>query len=135
MRPSVRLIGTVIGRRAPRRHPPTEQNGTVLHPISLVVSDDLKRSRLTVFFRLVLAIPHFLWLWAFSLAAFFVAVVNWFATLITGRGQARMHDFLARYTRYTTHLSAYLGLAANPYPRFAGEPGRYPGDLDVVGPD
>ena len=28
------------------------------HPIRLVVTDDLKRSRLTVFFRLLLVIPH-----------------------------------------------------------------------------
>jgi hypothetical protein len=27
------------------------------HPIGLVVDDDLKRNRLTVFFRLLLAIP------------------------------------------------------------------------------
>lgn len=32
----------------------------------LTVTDDLRRSRLTVFFRLLLAIPHFIWwtLWA-----------------------------------------------------------------------
>jgi hypothetical protein len=28
------------------------------HPIRLVVSDDLRRSRLTVFFRALLALPH-----------------------------------------------------------------------------
>ena len=32
------------------------------HPIHLVVTDDLQRSRLTVFFRLLLVIPHFVWL-------------------------------------------------------------------------
>ena len=124
----------MIGRRTLRRDPPTEHNETVAHPISLVVADDLKRSRLTVLFRLLLAIPHLFWLWAFSLAAFFVAVVNWFATMITGHGQAGMHDFLARYVRYTTHLSAYLGLVANPFPRFVGEPSRYPVDIEVDGP-
>ena len=29
------------------------------HPIRLVVNDDLQRNRLTVFFRLILAIPLF----------------------------------------------------------------------------
>ena len=28
------------------------------HPIGLIVTDDLQRSRLTTFFRLILAIPH-----------------------------------------------------------------------------
>ena len=36
------------------------------HPVQVVVEDDLQRSRLTVFFRLLLAIPHFIWfvLWS-----------------------------------------------------------------------
>ena len=32
------------------------------HPIRLLVADDLRRSRLTVGFRLFLAIPHLIWL-------------------------------------------------------------------------
>jgi len=103
------------------------------HPIRIVVRDDLRRSRLTVFFRFVLVIPHLLWLYAFSIGAFFVAIVNWFATVITGKPQAGMHDFLARYTRYTVHLSAYLNFVANPFPGFVGEPG-YPVDLEIDGP-
>jgi len=103
------------------------------HPIRIVVRDDLRRSRLTVFFRFVLVIPHLLWLYAFSIGAFFVAIVNWFATVITGKPQAGMHDFLARYTRYTVHLSAYLNFVANPFPGFVGEPG-YPVDLEIDEP-
>ena len=33
-------------------------SGVSHHPIGLVVTDDLKRSRLTTFFRPILAIPH-----------------------------------------------------------------------------
>ncbi len=36
------------------------------HPVRLVVTDDLRRSRLTVFFRWLLAIPHLLWLGLWS---------------------------------------------------------------------
>ena len=32
------------------------------HPIAMVVDDDLRRSRLTVFFRLLLSIPHIIWM-------------------------------------------------------------------------
>ena len=39
------------------------------HPIGLIDSDDLKRSRLTVFFRYLLTIPHFLWLVIWGIAA------------------------------------------------------------------
>ena len=37
------------------------------HPIGLVVTDDLHRSRLTVFFRYLLVIPHLVVLFAWSI--------------------------------------------------------------------
>jgi hypothetical protein len=37
------------------------------HPIGLIVDDDLKRNRLTVFFRLLLAIPQAVWLGLWSI--------------------------------------------------------------------
>jgi hypothetical protein len=104
------------------------------HPIRIVVRDDLRRSRLTVLLRFVLVIPHILWLYSFSIGAFFVAIVNWFATVITGKPQEGMHDFLARYTRYCVQLSAYLYLGANPFPGFVGVSGRYPLELEIDGP-
>ena len=39
------------------------------HPIRLILSDDLSRTRLTVFFRLILAIPHLIWLGLWGIAA------------------------------------------------------------------
>src|SRR4029077_10719754 len=48
-------------------------------PIQLDVTDDLVRSRLTVFFRLLLAIPHILWLTLWAIVAYVVAIANWFA--------------------------------------------------------
>ena len=104
------------------------------HPVRLTVEDDLKRSRLTVFFRLLLAIPHYVWFILWSIASFVVAIVNWFATLILGRSPGWAHGFLAAYVRYGTHLSAYLYLAANPYPGFTGESGTYPVDVQIDDP-
>ncbi len=103
------------------------------HPIRLVVTDDLRRSRLTVFFRLLLAIPHMIWLLLWGIAAFVAGVANWFATLFTGRSPAGLHDFLARYLRYSTHVNAYIYLLADPYPSFGGRPG-YPVDLEIDPP-
>ena len=37
------------------------------HPIALVVDDDLRRNRVTVFFRLLLAIPQVVWLYFFGI--------------------------------------------------------------------
>src|SRR5439155_9251311 len=74
--------------------------GTPEHPIRLVCEDDLGRSRLTVFFRLLLAIPHLLWLSLWGLATLFGAIANWFATLFAGTSPAGLHRFLAAYVRY-----------------------------------
>jgi hypothetical protein len=103
------------------------------HPIRLVVDDDLERTRLTVFFRLLLAIPLVLWFFLWSIGAFLIAIVNWFVTLITGRTPPSLHDFYASYIRFSTHLTAYLFFAANPYPGFSGQPG-YPIDVEIAPP-
>jgi hypothetical protein len=104
------------------------------HPVRLVVTDDLRRKRLTVGFRLLLVIPHSLWLGIWSIGAFFVALANWAATLVTGRPPAGLHRFLALYVKYATHVYAYLYLAADPYPQFDGRPG-YPVDVALAAPE
>ena len=104
------------------------------HPIRLRHEpDDGTRSRLTVFFRLLLALPHLLWLALWSVVAVLVAIVNWVLTLIRGRSPESLHGFLAAYLRYQTHLLAYVALVANPFPGFVGAEGSYPVDLVVAG--
>jgi hypothetical protein len=103
------------------------------HPIRVVVTDDLRRSRLTVFFRWLLAIPHAIWSALWGILAFLAAIVNWFATLFTGRSPQPLHDFIAGYLRYRTHVLAYTFLLADPFPAFNGRPG-YPVDLEVDPP-
>jgi Domain of unknown function (DUF4389) len=104
--------------------------------IRLVVRDrELERSRLTVGFRAILAIPHFFWLYGWLSLATLVALANWIATLISGKPSPMLHRFLAAYVRYSVHLLAYLTLAANPYPGFAGRPGSYPVDVEVGPPE
>ena len=105
------------------------------HPVQLVVEDDLKRNRLTVFFRLLLALPHIVWLILWSIAVFFAAILNWIVTLIAGRPAGSLHRFLSRYVRYLVHLYAYLWLVANPYPGFVGEEGEYPIDVRLPPPE
>jgi hypothetical protein len=100
------------------------------HPVQVVVEDDLRRSRLTVFFRLFLLIPHVIWFFIWSFFAFLIAIVNWFITLIRGRSVESLHGFYCSYVRYATHLYAYGSLATNPYPGFIGKPG-YPIDVDL----
>jgi hypothetical protein len=104
------------------------------HPIRMVVHDELERSRLTVFFRLLLSIPHIIWLFLWGIAIFFVAILSWFIALFSGRLPQGLHDFSAAFLRYGTHVYAYLLLAANPFPGFTGTAGSYPIDLEIDPP-
>ena len=103
------------------------------HDVTLVVTDDLSRSRLTVFFRLLLAIPHFIWLALWGIAAWIAGVIAWLAALFTTRVPGGLHEFLARYVRYQVHVYAYLSLAADPFPKFDGAEG-YPIDVKIAPP-
>jgi hypothetical protein len=100
-------------------------------PVHLIVSEDLERSRLTVFFRLLLAIPHLIWLSLWGIAAAVAVIANWFATLFAGKSPEALHNFLATYIRYAIHVGAYLLLAAEPFPDFLGKPG-YPVDVEIA---
>ena len=102
-------------------------------PVHLIVSEDLERSRLTVFFRLLLAIPHLIWLSLWGIAALVAVIVNWFATLFAGRSPDGLHGFLAAYIRYAIHVGAYILLAAEPFPDFLGKAG-YPVDVEIAPP-
>lgn len=104
------------------------------HPVRISCDDDLRRSRLTVFFRLLLWLPHLVWLILWGIVTFFAIVANWFVTLFTGRPGAALHRFISAYLRYETHNFAFIGLVANPFPGFTGRQGSYPVDLSIAPP-
>jgi uncharacterized membrane protein len=103
------------------------------HPIHLIVTDDLQRSRLTVFFRLLLVIPHLVWLALWGIAVWFAVVAAWFVGIVTGRVPDGLHGFIASYLRYLTHVYAYTVIAADPFPAFSGAAG-YPVDVEIAPP-
>jgi hypothetical protein len=104
------------------------------HPVRLRLEDDLRRSRLTVFFRLLLAIPHLVWLFGWAVLAYLASIINWFAALIIGRSPRPLHRFLSAYVRYASHVMAFLYLIANPFPGFVGNENGSPVGVVVDGP-
>ena len=101
------------------------------HPIHLVVTDDLQRNRLTVFFRLLLAIPHLIWVSLWGIVAWLAVVVAWLVGIFTGRIPDGLHGFIASYVRYLTRVLGYLYLVADPFPQF-GASGHYPVDVEIA---
>src|SRR5437660_10696113 len=102
------------------------------HPVKLVVEDDLARNRVTVGFRLILAIPHFIFLFFWTIGVALASIGNWVVTLVSGTPPESLHKFACSYIRYLSHLNAYLWMVGNPYPGFVGEEGEYP--IDIVLP-
>jgi len=101
------------------------------HPVRLRMTDDLRRSRLTVFFRLLLALPHLVWLWLWSIAALVAVVVAWLVALALGSVPQTLHRFLAAYTRYAAHVTAFVMVVGGPFPAFGGGARAYPVDLEI----
>ncbi|HET6171621.1 MAG TPA: DUF4389 domain-containing protein [Gaiellales bacterium] len=106
---------------------------TPAYPVRLVEGQDLERSRLTVFFRLFLLIPHVIVLWLYGIAAGVVVIIAWFAGVFTGRIPDGLHDFIVGYLRYSTRVTAYGTILADPFPPF-GAGGSYAVDLEIDAP-
>jgi hypothetical protein len=93
-----------------------------------------KRSRLTTFFRAILAIPHLIAVAVWSFAAFFAVVTAWFALLITGRYPQGLYDFVSGLQRYSTAIYGYIALLTDKYPPFSGETDSYPVHIKIPPP-
>jgi hypothetical protein len=107
----------------------------VPYPVTFKAEYVEKRSRLTTFFRLLLAIPHLIAVFFYVLAAEIVVIIAWFALLFTGRYPQGMYDFVAGALRYATRVSGYVLLLSDEYPPFSGDPASpYPVDLNIGPP-
>jgi Domain of unknown function (DUF4389) len=108
----------------------SEAQASPQHPIGLIVTDDLQRNRLTVFFRLLLAIPHLILVALWGIVAFLAVFAAWLVGIFTGRVPDGLHDFVAGYLRYLTRVAGYVFLLADPFPPF-GSGGSYPIDARI----
>jgi hypothetical protein len=105
------------------------------YPVTFEADYTERRSRLTTFLRLLLAIPHYIVLTLYGIGAFVAVVVAWFALLFTGRWPQGLYDFTASFLRYYTRVNAYTFLLVDPYPPFSGaEDPSYPVRLNVGPP-
>lgn len=104
-----------------------------MYPVSFSADYVEGRSRLTTFFRLVLAIPHFIVLGVFGIVAFIVAVISWFAIVITAHYPETLYALVSRFVLYATQVTAYLTLLTDAYPAFGGSE-DYPIRMTFSGP-
>jgi hypothetical protein len=88
-------------------------------PVRTAFTPELEnRNRVTVGFRLILAIPQIIVVVLLSVAAFVVWVIALFAVLFTGRWPEGLRTFVVGYMRWVTRVEAYIGLLTDAYPPF-----------------
>jgi len=105
------------------------------YPVTFEADYAEERSRLTAFFRLILAIPLAIVLYVYALIAWVAIVIAWFAIVITAHYPKGLYDFVAGFLRFQTRVTAYVALLCDPYPSFGGseDPG-YPVRMQFDGP-
>ncbi len=120
------------------------------------------RNRLTVAFRIILAIPQWLlvggpggsgfsigwgWWWdglrwtffrsigsgVLGVAAAVMAIISWFAIVFTGRQPRGLWDFTNFFMRWRANAVAYMALLRDEYPPFGPGDGSYPVSFAVAG--
>jgi hypothetical protein len=102
------------------------------YPVRLDVEYPDRLSRLLIFVKWLLAIPHFIALFVLGIGVVAVWVVSWFAVLITGRYPEGMFNFMVGVMRWGARASAYYLLLTDRYPPFSLEDDpSYPVRLQV----
>jgi hypothetical protein len=106
------------------------------YPVRLHVDYPERLSRLLIFVRWLLAIPHFIALTFLGFGAFVVLVLSWFAVLFTGIYPRGMFDFMVGVQRWGTRVGAYVLFLTDQYPPFslADDP-SYPVRLEIDYPE
>jgi Domain of unknown function (DUF4389) len=105
------------------------------YPVTFQMDYAQRRSRLTTFFRYILAIPHFVFAILYAIAFYVVYIIAWFALLFTARWPGSLYGFMSGFLRYITRLSAYLYLGVDQYPPFSGaEDDSYPVRVHIAPP-
>jgi small-conductance mechanosensitive channel len=112
-----------------------DKGESVSYPVTFEADYVDQRSRLTAFFRLILAIPLLIVLYVYAIIASIAVVIAWFAIVITARYPRGLYDFIAGYLRFLTRVTAYAALLCDPYAPFGGSPDdSYPVRMDFAGP-
>ena len=94
--------------------------GDAPYPVSLELAAPTgERDRVTVAFRLVLALPHVIAVWALGIAWACTSLVAWLAIVFTGRYPPGLYRFAVGVLRWNTRVEAYLLLLDDAYPPFS----------------
>ncbi|MCC6386031.1 MAG: DUF4389 domain-containing protein [Dehalococcoidia bacterium] len=97
------------------------------YPVDLQVDPPQSQSRLTIFFRGWMLIPHQIILAVLAFVAGIVQFIALLAILFTGKMPAGLANFLTGYLHWNTRVNGYQFLLTGAYPPFSMDPAaNYP---------
>jgi hypothetical protein len=89
------------------------------YPVRLDIDYPDSLSRLLIFVKWLLAIPHYFVLFFLGIGAYFVLIISWFAVIITGSYPEGMFNYMVGVIRWNTRVQAYVFLMTDVYPPFS----------------
>lgn len=104
------------------------------YPVSLEIPRPDRQSRLLIFVKFLLAIPHLLILYALNAVFSIVTFIAWFAILFTKTYPAGLFKFAVGVERWRYNVGAYIFLLRDEYPPFSMDAGSYPLAFDISYP-
>lgn len=119
---SARADGFLIGYS--ETYPPFDFNtntddNNAYPPIRLTLPSTPESVPRSAALNVVKAIPHYIVLMIYAIGAVAVAVIGWFAVLLTGAWPHGMRAFLVRVSNYYFRIWTYVTMVENGYPKFA----------------
>ncbi len=105
------------------------------YPLRYDVQYPESLSRWLIFVKWLLAIPHFLIIYALLAVASVIQFIAFFAILFTKRYPRGLFDFVVNIYRWNANVSAYIGLLRDDYPPFSWDPDKYPVTFEVDYPE
>jgi Domain of unknown function (DUF4389) len=108
-------------------HPGSSEEGIVMtpanpdYPIQLEIDNPERLSRLLIFVKWLLLIPHYLVLIVLGIGAWVVWIVTFFIVIATRRYPESLFNYMVGVMRWGTRVAAYLFLQTDQYPPFSLE--------------
>lgn len=110
------------------------------YPAALDIQSPERIARWRPLVQWLLALPHFVILYALGIISNVIGVISWFVVLITGKFPSSLAGIQAMYLRYSNRVTAYAGFLKDAYPPFsfdtaAHDPGDYAGETVEFEPE
>ena len=103
------------------QYPPFSPDAKEGDAVRLEVDYPERLSRLLIFVKWLLIIPHAIVLYFFTIVAYVITMLAWFAILFTGQYPRGLFDIVVGYYRWTTRVNAYANLLRDEYPPFSSD--------------